>query len=131
MSLRLFLRTLVVAVAFTAATAIGWWALPVAAAVFGAMTARDRAGPVVALAAAVAAWAAILAWTATQGPVHTVAVTLGGVLQTRPIAVYVLTLAFGGLMALCAAIVARAVARAVAPAPGGGISANRPGSGGA
>jgi len=128
-SLRLFLRMLVVAVAFTAATAIGWWALPVAAAMFGAMTAQDRAGPVVATAAAVTAWAAILAWTATQGPVHTVAVTLGGVLQTRPIAVYVLTLAFGGLLALCASIVARAVARAVAPAPSGEINANRPTSG--
>lgn len=117
MTARLLLRTLVVAAAFAAATAIGWWALPVAAAIFGAITARDRTGPVVATAAAVSAWGGILAWTATQGPVHTVAVTLGGVLQTRPIAVYVLTLAFGGLLALCASIVARAVARAVAPAP--------------
>ncbi len=114
MSGRLLLRTLVVALAFGAATAIGWWALAIAAAIFGAITARDRSGPVVAAAGAIVAWGAILAWTATQGPVHTVAVTLGGILQTRPIAVYVLTLAFAGLLALCSAIVARALARAVA-----------------
>jgi hypothetical protein len=99
MSLRLLLRTLVVAIAFAAATAISWWALPIAAAIFGAITARDRAGPVVAAAGAVTAWGAILLWTATRGPLSTVAVTLGGILQARPVAVYVLTLAFAGLLA--------------------------------
>lgn len=129
MSARLILRTLVVAVAFAAATAIGWWAVPLAAAIFGAMTAHDRAGPVVAALGAIVAWGAILLWTATQGPVHTVAVTLGGILQTRPIAVYVLTLAFAGLLALCSAIVARAITRALAPK--GELTATRRTTGGA
>lgn len=114
MSRSLILRTLLVAIAFAAASAIAWWAVPLAAAVFGALTYRDRGGPVVAACGGMLAWGGILLYDATRGPVGTVAATLGGVLQTRPIAVYVLTIAFAGLLSVCAAIVARAVARAVA-----------------
>lgn len=110
---RLALRALVVALAFTAATAVGWWGIPAAAALFGAITARDRGGPLVAGLAAIIAWGGILAWDATQGPVNSVASALGGVLNVLPIAVYVLTMAFAGLIAVCAAIVARTIARAM------------------
>jgi hypothetical protein len=112
MRMALLWRTLVVAVALAAASAIGWWAVPVAAAAFGALTWRDRGGPVVAGFAGMLAWTAILAYDATRGPVGTVATTLGGVLQIRPCAVYMLTLAFAGLLSVCSAIVARAVVRA-------------------
>jgi len=113
----LALRTLVVSVAFVAASAIGWWAMPLAAAIFGAITYRDRGGAVVAGCAAMLAWAGILGYDAVRGPVGTVATTLGGVLQIRPIAVYVLTLCFAGLLGVCAALVARGVARMVRPLP--------------
>jgi hypothetical protein len=116
MTSRLALRVLVVAAAFVAATWIAWWAVPVAAALFGAITVRDRGGPLVAGFGAIVAWGAILAWDAWVGPAGTVAATLGGVLQVHPIAIYVLTLAFAGLLALCAAIVARALARVFVPA---------------
>lgn len=106
-------RTLIVAVAFVAASAIAWWAVPIAAAAFGALTFRDRSGPVVAGLAGMFAWTGILVYDATRGPVGTVAATLGGVLQIRPIAVYVLTLAFVGLLSICSAIVARALLRAL------------------
>src|SRR5581483_4635337 len=86
---QLAMRTLVVTAALTLASLIGWWALPTAAAAFGAMTPRDRGGPVVAGLAA----------------------TLGGVLQIRPVGVYGLTLAFPGLLAVCAALVGRAAMR--------------------
>ncbi|MEA3244812.1 MAG: hypothetical protein U9Q74_01520 [Gemmatimonadota bacterium] len=111
MTRQLAFRTLVVTVAFALASLIGWWALPVAAAAFGAMTHRDRGGPVVAGLSGMLAWALLLAWDAWHGPVSTVASTLGGVLQIRAVGVYGLTLAFPGLLAVCAAIVARALAR--------------------
>lgn len=111
-------RIAIVAAALIAATAIGWWAVPVAAAIFGAITRNDRGGPVVAGVGAVLAWGALLVYDAWRGPVGTVADTLGGVLQVRPIAVYVLTLSFVGLLAICAALVARTIARALRPAEG-------------
>jgi hypothetical protein len=112
---QLALRTLLVTLAFTAASLISWWALPVAAAMFGALTRDDRSGAVVAGAAGMLAWAVLLAWDAWAGPVGAVAATLAGVLQIKSVAVYVLTLAFPGLLAVCAAIVARALARAMIP----------------
>ncbi|MDA1082110.1 MAG: hypothetical protein O2973_10615 [Gemmatimonadetes bacterium] len=114
MTRRLALRTLVVTMAFVAATAISWWALPIAAGLFGALTARDRSGAVVAGFAGMLAWAAALAYDAVIGPVGAVASTLGGVLQIRPIGVYVLTLSFAGLISVCSAIVARSAVRAFA-----------------
>lgn len=117
MTKQMALRTLVVTVAFVAASLIGWWALPVAAAIFGAITRDDRGGPVVAGIAGILSWAAILAYDAWVGPVGRVAATLGGVLQIRPVAVYVLALAFPGLLAVCAALVARAAARTIRATP--------------
>jgi hypothetical protein len=111
---QLAFRTIVVAIALAAATAIAWWMVPLAAAVFGAMTWRDRGGPVVAGFGAMFAWGGLLAWDAFVGPVGRVATLLGGVLQVHAIAVYVFTLAFAGLTSVCAAIVARSLFRAVA-----------------
>jgi len=113
MTRRLVLRTLLVAIAFAGATVIGWWALPLSAAGFGAMTWHDRSGPIVAGFAGMLSWCALLIIDAVAGPVGSVASTLGGILQIRPIAVYVLTLAFAGLVAVCAAIVARSATRLV------------------
>lgn len=115
MTIGFFWRIAIVAVALAAATAIGWWAVPLAAAIFGVITRRDRGGPVVAGVGAIVAWGGILAYDAFRGPVGAVAQTLGGVLQVRPIAVYVLTLSFAGLLAVCAALVARTIARVVKP----------------
>jgi hypothetical protein len=57
-------------------------------------------------------WGALLAITASRGPVGTLAAELGGVLQLRPIGVYAVTIAFPGLLAISAAVVARALASA-------------------
>jgi hypothetical protein len=111
---QLLLRALVVAVAFAAATAVAWWGVAVAAALFGAITHRDRGSAVVAGVSAIVAWGGILVYDAIRGPAGTVAATLGGVLTVHPVAIYVLTLAFAGLLAVCSAVVARGIARAVA-----------------
>lgn len=112
---QLAFRTLVVAVAFVAASAIAWWAIAVAAALFGVLTARDRGGPLVAGLGAMLAWGVLLGYDATRGPVGTVATTLGGVLQMKAVGVYALTLAYAGLVAVCAAVLGRAVARTARP----------------
>jgi hypothetical protein len=62
-----------------------------------------------------AGWGALLVMTATQGPVSTLATELGGVLSLKPVGVYAVTLAFPALLALTAAIVARAIVTALAP----------------
>ena len=85
------------------------------AALFGVLTTRDRGGPLVAGAGAMLAWASLLVYDATRGPVGTVAATVGGVLQMKPVGVYALTLAYAGLIAVCAAVIGRAVARTARP----------------
>jgi hypothetical protein len=103
-----------VGAAFAVASFLGWWAVPVAAAIYGAMTHRHRVGPLLAGVAGMLAWAALLAFGAWVGPLSNVASLVGGVLQVRPIAVYAATLAFPGLLAVSASLVARTLTRALA-----------------
>ena len=107
----LLMRTVLVSVAMVLASMIGWWAIPVAGAVFGALTYKESTGPVVAGFGAIIAWSGLLMYGAIRGPVSTVAATVGAVLQTKPIAVYLLTLAFAGLLGICSALVSRTFAR--------------------
>lgn len=126
MTRQLAFRTLVVTVAFVLASLIGWWALPAAAAVFGAMTHRDRGGPLVAGLSGMLSWAALLGWDAWHGPVGTVAATLGGVFQIRAVGVYGLAIAFPGLLAVCAAIVGRALPATMAGGAAAGAALAAP-----
>lgn len=102
------LRLVLLAAAFAVATfVVGWWAVPVVAAAYAAITVNQRGSAVVSGVAAILGWGALLAMTASQGPVGTLAGELGGVLQLKPIGVYAVTLAFPGLLAISAAVVAR------------------------
>ena len=104
-------RFALLAAAYAVATfAVGWWAVPLVAAVYAAITTAQRASAALSGFAAILGWGALLAVTASQGPVGTLASELGGVLQLRPIAVYAVTLAFPGLLAVSAAVVTRALA---------------------
>lgn len=104
-------RLVLLAAAFAIATfVLGWWAVPLVAAIYAAATTAQRGSAVVSGIAAMLAWGALLAITAAQGPVGTLATELGGVLKLKPFAVYAVTLAFPGLLAVSAAVVARAVA---------------------
>ena len=116
MTRQLTLRTILVALAFALGTGVAWWGVPVAAAIFGALTFRDRGSAVVAGVGAIIAWSGILIWDAIRGPAGAVASTLGGVLQVHAAAIYVLTIAFAGLLAVCSAVVARGLARGLARA---------------
>lgn len=106
-------RLVLLATAFAVATfAFGWWAVPLVAAGYAAITTAQRASALVSGLAAMLGWGALLAITASHGPVGTLATALGGILQVRPAAVYAATIAFPGLLAVSAAVVARALASA-------------------
>lgn len=103
-------RFVLLAAAYAVATyAAGWWVVPLVAAGFAAITRAQRGSAALSGFAAIVGWAALLAITASQGPVGTLAAELGGVLQLKPAAVYAVTLAFPGLLAVSAAVVGRAL----------------------
>ena len=105
------LRLILLSVAFAVATvAIGWWGVPLAAAIYGVISRQQRSSAIVAGIAGVLAWSELLLFDAARGPIGVLAQTLGGVLNAKPIAVYVLTLAFPGLLALTASLLARQAA---------------------
>jgi hypothetical protein len=107
-------RLVLLATAFAIATfVLGWWAVPIVAAVYAAVSSAQRSSAVASGLAAMLGWAALLAITASRGPVGTLATELGGVLQLKPIGVYAVTIAFPGLVAISAAVVARAISRRV------------------
>lgn len=104
-------RFVLLAAAYAVATyAVGWWAVPLVAVVYAAITRAQHGSAILSGFAAILGWGALLAITASQGPVGTLAAELGGVLHLRPVAVYAVTLAFPGLLAVSAAVVGRAVA---------------------
>jgi hypothetical protein len=106
-------RLVLLATAFAVATfALGWWAVPLVAAGYAAITTAQRGSAILSGFAPMLGWGALLAITASRGPVGTLAAELGGVLQLRPIGVYAVTIAFPGLLAISAAVVARALASA-------------------
>lgn len=104
-------RIVLLATAIALATSVlGWWAVPLVAAGYAAITTAQRGSVVVAGLAAMLAWGGLLAVTAARGPVGTLATELGGVLQVGRPGVYAVTIAFPGLLAISAAVVARAIA---------------------
>jgi hypothetical protein len=103
-------RMVLLATAFAIATfALGWWAVPLVAAVYAAITSAQRGSAIVSGLAAMFGWGALLAITASRGPVGTLAAELGGVLALPPAAIYAVTIAFPGLLAVGAAVVTRAL----------------------
>jgi hypothetical protein len=107
-------RCLGLTICFAGATvAVGWWGVPIVGLIAGVWAVHRRAAPagfsVLAAASAMAAWAALLLWTATQGPVITLATTLGHVAGVPAAALVVLTLCFAGLLAGSAALTGTAM----------------------
>lgn len=109
----LLTRLVLLASAFAIATvALGWWAVPIVAALYAAITTAQRSSALLSGLAAMLGWGGLLSVAASRGPVSTLAAELAGVLSVRPIAVYAVTIAFPGLLAISAAVVARAATSA-------------------
>ena len=103
---------LMLTLAFAASSALGWWAVPATAALWGAMR------PSVGRPAIQAALAAALAWAgwlvadglSGNGAFGVLSARLSSLMQLPAIALVALTLAFAAILAWSAAAVARAVA---------------------
>jgi len=88
------------ALAVAAGTAaLGWWMVPVLAAVRVRVISRDRAPVASCMAGAALGWALLLGWAAWHGPVGLVARRVGGALDLPPWGFALLTLIFAALLA--------------------------------
>jgi hypothetical protein len=103
---RFTLRVALLALSFGIGTWIlGWWAIPLFAAVAAVLT-RDVPHQAVAAALAAAiAWGALLAWSAIQGSVWSFARIAGGAMGVSGLLLILMTLAFPAALAWSAASV--------------------------
>ena len=120
---RAMLQILLLSIAFALATVImGWWAVPVLAALWGLVTRSEPHPELVAAAASGLGWALLLAWTATQGPVGALASRAAGVMGISSLALMVMAITFSVALAWSAAVVARAVGRGTGKGEGGTVN---------
>ncbi len=95
--------------ALAAATAIaGWWTVPVVAALWTVLLPRPGAALYAAIAG-VFAWGALLLWSAQSAPIGALDILLTKILGVPAGGPIVLTLAYAGLLAGSAAMVAQAI----------------------
>lgn len=102
-----FVRYVLLAEAFAVATfGLGWWTVPVVAALWGFFSKDPGRTRNVALAAA-GGWATLLVLDAVRGPIDVMARQLGEVMSLPPFVLYVVTLLFPALLAWAAATIVR------------------------
>ncbi len=100
-------RYVLLAEVFAVATfAVGWWAVPVVAALWGFFS-RDPKRPRNVAVAAAGGWATLLVLDAVRGPVYVMASQLGDVMSIPPFVLYLVTLLFPALLAWAAATLVR------------------------
>jgi hypothetical protein len=98
--MRYAIRLVLLAAGYAVVTmALGWWAIPVAAAIWGASSFGTRFTWLTSALSAALAWAVLLIVTATQGPVAQLAQTLGEIFAMPGFAMVVLTLVFPATLA--------------------------------
>ncbi len=103
MNVKTFVKFILLAEGFAVATyAIGWWAVPVVAAVW-ALFSEDADGALFAALAAAAGWGSLLLLDVYRGPVSVMGSQLAGIMKLPAVALYILTLVFPALIAWCTA----------------------------
>ena len=90
---------------------LGWWGVVVAALVAGAVLWQRRGAPWLVALAAVVAWGALIVVDALGGRFAALATSIAGVLRAPAVALLVVTLLFGALLAWSAAVVGSEIAR--------------------
>jgi hypothetical protein len=104
--LRTATLALVLVIVFGAGTLLwGWWTVPAVALVFGAMVGPGARAGWIAGNAAGLAWAALLGWTSTQGPMGSLARMLGAVMGVPGPLLLAVTVLFAALLAASAGVV--------------------------
>jgi hypothetical protein len=112
--MRKLVKVVLLAELFAVATyALGWWTVPVVAALW-AFVSRDSNRARVASLCAAAGWATLLLLDALKGPVGNMAVRLGGVMGLPGYVLLILTLVLPALLAWCAATLVAQIARKTA-----------------
>jgi hypothetical protein len=89
---------------------VGWWMVPVIAAIWGAVRAEDRWLPLLAAFAGTTSWLLLLFLPSSPGAVGRLATVAGRAMGVGPGPLVLLTLVFPALLAVAAAALARAVA---------------------
>ncbi len=103
MNMRTVVKFILLAETFAVATfGLGWWVVPVIAAIWG-LVSRDLAKARFAAFAATVGWASMLLLDVARGQVGVMGEELAGVMKLPAVALYFLTLIFPALLAWCAA----------------------------
>ncbi len=109
--MRFALRVLLLALSFAIGTWIlGWWAVPLFAAIGGLLARHVRHQGIAAALAAMVAWAALLGWSASQGSVWSFSRIAGGAMGISGIALILITLLFPAALAWLATAIAQFIA---------------------
>ena len=102
-------KVVLLAEAFAVATfGLGWWSVPLVAAVWSLVSSSPNRARVAALCAA-GGWATLLLLDIVKGPVATMATQLGSVMSLPAAVLYLLTLVFPALLAWSAATLVPAI----------------------
>lgn len=103
------IKGVLLAEAFAVATfALGWWTVPLIAAVYSLVSSNPKRGLTAALCA-LGGWATLLALDTVKGPVPAMASRLGGVMGVPSIVLVILTLVFPAALAWSAAALMRSL----------------------
>jgi hypothetical protein len=109
---RFALRVILLAAAFGIGTwVLGWWAIPLFAAVAGVIARHSPGQAMAAGVAAAVAWGALLAWSAVRGSVWAFASQVGGAMGISGIVLIGLTIVFPALVAWLAASLSQILSR--------------------
>ena len=102
----------VLVAAFALATTLGWWSVPVVAALWGATRPAVNAPAATAAVAAASAWSLWLLadWYSDHQAMEVLTTRLGGVMSVPPAVLLLITLAIGAVLAWSAAALSGAVA---------------------
>lgn len=110
--MRFALRVLLLALSFAIGTWIlGWWAVPLFAAIGGVLARHVRHQGLASALAAAIAWAALLVWSSTEGAVWSFSRLAGGAMGMSGAALILVTLFFPAAIAWLATVVAQFLAR--------------------
>jgi hypothetical protein len=90
--------------------ALGWWTVPLVAALW-AIVSRESNRALVASLCAAGGWASLLLLDVVKGPVGAMAEKLGGVMGVPGFVLLILTLVFPALLAWCSASLVAGVVR--------------------
>ena len=103
MNARAVVKVVLLAEAFAVATfGLGWWSVPVVAAIWALLSSSPNRARVAAFCAA-GGWATLLLLDIAKGPALTMGSQLGGVMNVPSAVLYLLTLVFPALLAWSAA----------------------------